>query len=111
MPPHTAVERPACGPAPEAMPSAMESESETIATVTAAGRFRCTASRSGMRPSVVSTVMKREPDSEVSSEEVSDSSSRSPSFLVPRDIDCVAAATRSAVQVIVGCGGGKVLDI
>ena len=86
MPPHTAVERPACGPAPEAMPSAIDSESETIATVTAAGRLRCTASRSGMRPSVVSTVMKREPDSEVSSEEVSDSSSRSPSFLVPRDI-------------------------
>lgn len=86
MPPHTAVERPACGPAPEAMPSAIDSESDTIATVTAAGRLRCTASRSGMRPSVVSTVMKREPDSEVSSEEVSDSSSRSPSFLVPRDI-------------------------
>ena len=105
MPPHTAVERPACGPAPEAMPSAIESESETIATVTAAGRLRCTASRSGMRPSVVSTVMKREPDSEVSSEEVRFSSSRSPGIglwctLVPRDIGSDSeAATRCAAQV------------
>lgn len=58
MPPHTAVDSPACGPAPEAMPRAIDSEMETIATVVAAGKHLCRTADSGIGPSVVSSVVK-----------------------------------------------------